>query len=186
VGPPMRSDAERRAEALGCRCLIGKRCLRLGRLVQTTSRLAPRRQRTVAIRLLGPDRSVAVVCRGQRPAWIVRPGTGVDGRPGPNQRCNKICAAQGDRTTGLEAARAVEKRSGPITGVTTREKPRPWNRQPANKAPLVRLEDNRRAHVHRVRRHNAEACESRRKREPPRPPCSKESIGYDDEPSGNA
>lgn len=138
---------------------------RYGRPVQTTSRLAPRRQRTVAIRLLGPDRSVAVVCRGQRPAWIVKPGKGADGRPGPNQRRNKIRAAQGDRTTGLEAARAVEKRLERTAGVKPRETVHSRNQQPANKAPSVLLEDNRRAHVHRVRRTNATASESKRERE---------------------
>lgn len=50
------------------------------RPMQMTSRLAPRAQRTLATRLLGPGRSVEAVDRGQRPAWIVVPGAGVDGR----------------------------------------------------------------------------------------------------------
>lgn len=77
-----------------------------GRPMQMTSRLAPRAPRTIALRLLEPNRSVSAERRGQRPAWIVEPGAGIDGCHVPSSGTTKSTQLR-------ETGRRSRSRPGP-------------------------------------------------------------------------
>jgi hypothetical protein len=82
----------------------------------------------IALWLLGPGRSVLAVDHGQRPAWIVVLGSGVDGRPGPTSGTARFAQLRETERQGL-AARPAET-ANRCRGFITHGKERPRKREP--------------------------------------------------------
>ena len=73
--------------------------------------------------------------------------------------------SSGRQDDGAQSSTSCGEADGTDQGRQAQDENRKRNQQPADQAPAVLLEDDRRAHVHRVRRTNAHTCESTRERD---------------------